>query len=76
VLPLALIPLLAWRCTYGRLERRHRLALAAVVPAFLLVGTAVQAYRDALWGGAEAAAIVEEKAVKQSDEFVEPDPTG
>jgi hypothetical protein len=46
------------------------------VPAFLLVGTAVQAYRDALWGGAEAAAIVEEKAVKQSDEFVEPDPTG
>jgi hypothetical protein len=74
VLPLALIPLLAWRCTYGRLERRHRLALAAVVPAFLLVGTAVQAYRDFLWGGVEAAAVVEEKAVKQSDEFVEPDP--
>jgi hypothetical protein len=44
------------------------------VPAFLLVGTAVQAYRDFLWGGAAAAELVEEKAVKQSDEFVEPDP--
>jgi hypothetical protein len=74
VLPLALIPLLAWRCTHGRLERRHRLALAAVLPAFLLVGNAVQTYRDFLWGGPEAAEVVEERAMKQSDEFVEPDP--
>jgi len=74
VLPLALIPLLAWRCTHGRLERRHRLALAAVLPAFLLVGNAVQTYRDFLWGGVEAAEVVEERALKQTDEFVEPDP--
>jgi len=75
LLPLGLIPLLAWRCTRGRLPVRLRVAVLVGVPLFFLAGNVVQAYRDVLWGGADVSHVVESVAGEpESDLFVEPDP--
>jgi hypothetical protein len=73
--PLALIPLLAWRCTRGRLPRRYVVAMLIGVPLFVLAGNVTQAYRDVLWGGAEVSAAVQSvTGEEESDLVVEPDP--
>ena len=75
LLPLGLIPLLAWRCTRGRLPRRYVAAMIVGVPLFVLAGNVVQAYRDVLWGGADVLAAVESATgTEESDLLVEPDP--
>ena len=75
LIPLGLIPLLAWRCTRGRLPRRWVAAVIVGVPLFVLAGNLVQAYRDVLWGGADVSETVQSvTGTEESDLVIEPDP--
>jgi hypothetical protein len=76
LVPIALIPLLAFRASGVRLPRRWRLAALVGIPLFVLAGNVVNAYRDVLWGGAGASHVVESVAGSEedSDLIVEPDP--
>ncbi len=75
LVPIALIPLLAWRCAGGRVPRRY-LAVAIVgMPLFVLAGNVTEAYRDVLWGGAPASHVVDSVAGDgETDMVTEPDP--
>jgi hypothetical protein len=75
LLPVVLIPLLAWRCAGKRLPR-HYLAAALVGAALFVFGnTVTEAYRDVLWGGAPVSHVVDSVAGEgETDLVVEPDP--
>ena len=75
LLPMGLIPLLAWRCAHGSIPRRYRIAMLVGVPLFVLAGNVTNAYRDVLWGGAEVSHVVDSVAGDEpADLVVEPDP--
>jgi hypothetical protein len=74
LLPIALVPLLAWRVVRGRLPRRHQLAAALALPLFVLAGNVTQAYRDVVWGGAPLGHVAESVVGEETDLVVEPDP--
>jgi hypothetical protein len=73
LVPIVLIPLLAYRVTHGRLPRRHIAAGVLAVPLFIMAGQATQAYRDVLWGGASFTATTD-GAEQVFDQVVPPDP--
>ncbi|MGH7894756.1 MAG: hypothetical protein ACREQL_08810, partial [Candidatus Binatia bacterium] len=74
LVPVVLIPMLAWWCARGRLPRRQVLVAAAALPLFVLAGNVTQAYRDVLWGGAPLRHVVQSVADEKEDMLVEPDP--
>jgi len=75
LVPIGLIPLLAWHCTRGRLPRRYVLAMLVGVPLFVLAGDLTHAYRNVLWGGAEVSQAVHDLTGEdQTDLVVDPDP--
>jgi hypothetical protein len=75
LLPLGLIPLLAWRCAGRPLPRRYLAAALVGLPLFVLAGNVTEAYRDVLWGGAPASHVVDSVAGDgPTDLVVEPDP--
>lgn len=76
LLPVVLIPLLAWRCARGRVPRRYLGVGAAGLLLFFAAAQVTQAYRDVLWGGAGFGHVVD--SVTGDDEptdlVVDPDP--
>jgi hypothetical protein len=75
LLPLALIPLLAWRCAGKPLPRRYLVTALVGLPLFVLAGNVTEAYRDVLWGGAPASHVVDSVAGDgPTDLVVDPDP--
>jgi hypothetical protein len=75
LLPVALIPLLAWRCAGKPLPRRYVVTALVGLPLFVLAGNLTEAYRDVLWGGANVSHVVESVAGEgETDLVVEPDP--
>ena len=67
LLPVALIPLLAWRCAGSDCRGRYFAAALVGVPLFVLAGNATEAYRDVLWGGAPASHVVDSVAGAERD---------
>jgi len=74
LVPVVLIPMLAWWCARGRLPRRQVMVAAAALPLFVLGGNVTQAYRDVLWGGAPIGHVAEGVTGSDDDMIVEPDP--
>jgi hypothetical protein len=75
LLPIGLIPLLAWRCAGLRLPRRYVAAALVGLPLFVMAGNVTEAYRDVLWGGAAVSHVVDSVAGEgETDLVVEPDP--
>jgi hypothetical protein len=76
LLPIALIPLLAWRCARGRVPRKYLAVATSSLLLFLLAANATQAYRDVLWGGANLEHVVDSVTGddQPTDLVVDPDP--
>jgi hypothetical protein len=75
LLPIGLIPLLAWRCAGKPLPRRYVVTAVVGLPLFVMAGNVTEAYRDVLWGGAPVSHVVESVAgEEETDLVVEPDP--
>jgi hypothetical protein len=75
LLPIGLIPLLAWRCVGKPIPRRWLVAALVGLPLFVLAGNVTEAYRDVLWGGADVSHVVQSVAgEEETDLVVEPDP--
>src|SRR5262249_35294112 len=75
LLPIGLIPLLAWRCVGKPIPRRWIGAALVGLPLFVLAGNVTEAYRDVLWGGAAVSHVVDSVAGDgETDLVVDPDP--